>query len=631
MNTKPIIKFFKTIRQKTSSEKFLMFFIYPLIVIGAINILIFSSPVIKVITVILAALYLFTTEKFPVDLTSMFIMIILIISGLVTPEQGVSGFSNTATITVLCMFILSAGIEKTGVVHKIGNFVFDFIKNSELLQIAMIALVIAPLSGFINNTAAVAIFLPMVLKLSSKSKTPATKLLIPLSYISMLGGTLTIVGTSTNILANSILEKAFLPSFTMFEFTKIGFIILVVGIFYFLFIGRFLLPSRKNEDNDEEKVVNKFLAELKIEEDSSFINKTLKEIKFEEKFDLEILKIIRGKKSFVKNVTSQVLEKGDVLVIFAEEQRVIELDGRANEKLLLNFDDSIRRMPPDTSRIVKVLVKSVHAFHQKTLEEIGFWKKYSAAIIGLHRQEKEILSQRLSTLKLESGEVFLVKVSKANVQALRQSPDLMLFEEIKQEYDPKKMLSAFTIMILVVLMPVFNILPIMVSALCGVFLMFITKCLSPNEIYSSVHWNVIFLLAGLIPLGIAMQESGASNLVANSIIGLSDFLSPVIILGLFYLVTTVLTEIISNNAAVVLLLPIGVAVAQKLGLDPKAFALAIMFAASTSFLSPVGYQTNTMVFGAGNYRFSDFIKVGAPLNLILLFLTTFLIYHFFGL
>ena len=631
MNIKEIVKFFKTITQKTSSEKFLMFFIYPLIVIGTINILILAGPVTKVVTVIVWALFLFTTEKFPVDITSMFIMIILIISGLVTPEQGVSGFSNTATITVLCMFILSAGIKKTGVIHKIGNLVFGFIKNSELLQIIMIALVIAPLSGFINNTAAVAIFLPMVLKLANKSKTPATKLLIPLSYIAMLGGTLTIVGTSTNILANSVLEEALLPGFTMFEFTKIGFIVLIAGILYFLFVGRFLLPSRKNEDDDEERIANKFLAELKIEDGSSFIGKTLKEIKFEEKFDSEILKIIRGKKSFVKSVASQVLERGDILVIFAEEQRIIEFDGRENEKLLLNFDDSIRRMPAETSKIVKVLVKSVHAFHQKTLEEIGFWKKYSAAIIGLHRQEKEILSQRLSTLKLESGEVFLVKVSKTNLQSLRESSDLMLFEEIKQKYDPKKMLTAFSILLLVVLLPTFNVLPIMVSALCGVFLMFITKCLSPSEIYSSVHWNVIFLLAGLIPLGIAVQESGASDLVANAIIGWSDFLSPVMILGLFYLVTTILTEIISNNAAVVLLLPIAIAVAQKLGVDPKAFALAVMFAASTSFLSPVGYQTNTMVFGAGNYRFSDFIKVGAPLNFILFFLTTFLIYHFFGL
>jgi len=631
MNIKEIIKFFQTVTKKTSNEKFLMFFIYPIIVIGTISILIFADPVIKVATIILWSLFLFTTEKFPVDITSMLIMITVIISGLVTPAQGVSGFSNTATITVLCMFILSAGIEKTGVIHKIGNFVFGFIKNSELLQIIIIALIIAPLSGFINNTAAVAIFLPMVLKLSNKSKTPATKLLIPLSYIAMLGGTLTVIGTSTNILANSILEEAFLPGFTMFEFTKIGFIVLVIGILYFLFIGRFLLPSRKNEEKTKDKIANKFLTELKIEEGSSFIGKTLKEVKFVEKFDVEILKIIRGKKSFVKNVISHVLEQDDVLVMFAEEQRIIELDGRPNEKLLLNFDDSLRRMPAETSKIVKVLVKSVQAFHQKTLEEIGFWKKYSAAIIGIHRQEKGILAQRLSTMKLESGEVFLVKVSKTNLQALRESPDLMLFEELKQEYDPKKMLTAFTIMILVVLLPVFNVLPIMVSALCGVFLMFITKCLRPNEIYASVHWNVIFLLAGLIPLGIAMQESGASNLVANSIIGSSDFLSPVMILGLFYLVTTVLTEIISNNAAVVLLLPIAVAVAQKLGLDPKAFALSIMFAASTSFLSPVGYQTNTMVFGAGNYRFSDFIKVGAPLNLILLFLTTFLIYHFFGL
>ena len=605
-----------------------------------LGVLFLATPMIKVAIIIFWALYLFTTEKFPVDMTALLIMIVLMLTGLVSPEQGVSGFSNVATITVLSMFILSAAIEKTGVIQKIGNTVFGFVGNSEVAQILVIAVVIAPLSGFINNTAAVAIFLPMILKLSKKSNTPATKLLIPLSFLSMLGGTLTLLGTSTNILANAVLEENSLPTFSVFEFTHIGAIVLVIGIIYFLVIGRFLLPSRKTETEGGIKTADTFLAEIIIEKDSQFIGKTLEEIRFSEKFEVDPVKIIRGKKSFVRDVHTTPIAEEDIIVFLADEQRVIDLDKRENEKLVLDFDIERRRMTGET-KILKILLRKVPISMQvkgffkgkifsrrHTLEDVDFWKRYSAAIIGVHREAKDIEGQRLSNLGLETGEVFLVKVAKSNLPELQKSDDLMLLEEVEQEYDETKTRITIGILIGVVALAALGILPIMVSALCGVFCVFLTRCLRPRELYNSVHWNVIFLLAGVIPLGIAMQESGAADLIANSIVGLSGALPLIVIMGIFYLVTTVMTEIISNNAAIVLLLPIAISVSHQLGVEPKTFALIIMFAASTSFLSPVGYQTNTMVYGAGNYKFSDFIKVGAPLNLILLVVTTAMIYYF---
>ncbi len=626
MNAKKVNKRIKELQPK----QILSIIIYTLLIILTTAILVTASPLIKVAVVIAWALYLFTTEKFPVDLTAMLIMIVLIVSGLVSPEQGVSGFSNTATITVLCMFILSAGVEKTGIIQKIGNLVFGVVGDSEILQLLVISLIIVPLSGFVNNTAAVAIFLPMILNLSHKSNTPATKLLIPLSFISMLGGTLTLLGTSTNILASSILEESNLEGFSMFEFAQIGTIISVAGILYFLLIGRFLLPNRKNTETKEEKKASIFLAELQIRKGSKFIGKTLKESKFIESFDVEVVKIIRGKQSYVRNVLNQDMEEDDVIVIYGNEQRIIELDKRENEKLLLNFDSNLRRITRGTAKIVKVLVKGTHRIQNKTFEQLGFRSRYPASVIGMHREDSEVSTQRIADMKLKSGEVFLVKVAKSNLSTLEQSSELMLLEEIEHEYDPRKMGTAILIITAVVLLAAFNVLPIMVSALVGVFFMFITKCLNPDEIYRSVAWDVIFLLAGVIPLGIALQESGAAAWVADAITSASFFLSPLVVLGLFYLTTTILTQILSNNAAVVLLMPIAISVAQNVeGLGIKALSLAVMFAASTCFLSPVGYQTNTMVYGAGNYKFIDFLKVGAPLNLLLLFLTTFLIYHFF--
>lgn len=615
-------------------------FLLALFGVLTIGVLFLATPIVKVAVIILLALYLFTTEKFPVDMTALLIMVVLMVTGLVSPEQGVSGFSNVATITVLSMFILSAAIEKTGVIQKLGNSVFGFLGNSEVVQILMIAILIAPISGFINNTAAVAIFLPMILKLSKKSNIPATKLLIPLSFLSMLGGTLTLLGSSTNILANAVLAENSMPTFSVFEFTHIGAIVLVIGIVYFLVIGRFLLPSRRAEETEGIKRADTFLAELVIEKNSKFIGMTLEEVRFSERFEVEPVKIIRGGKSFVKDVNTTEVAEDDIIVFFADEQRLIDLDSREDEKLVLDFDIDRRRMSRET-KIIKVLLRKipigshVKGFFKgrlfsgkRTLEDMDFWRRYSAAIIGVHREAKDISSQRISNLCLETGEVFLVKVAKSNLHALEKSDDLILLEEVEQEYDATKTSLTVGILAAVVILSAFGILPIMVAALCGVFFVFLTRCLHPKELYDSVHWNVIFLLAGVIPLGIAMQETGAAEMIANSIVGLSGVIPMIVLMGIFYLVTTVMTEIISNNAAIVLLLPIAISVSHQMGVDPKTFALIIMFAASTSFLSPVGYQTNTMVYGAGNYKFSDFMKVGALLNLILMVVTTVTIYYF---
>ncbi len=583
------------------------------------------SPVIQVFGVIFFALILFTTEKLPVDITAILIMLILMLLKLVTPEQGVSGFSSTATITVLCMFILSGGIAKTGIIQKLGHKVFKFTKKSLTLQMIVIALIVAPISGLFNNTAAVAIFLPMIINLSRASKTPATKLLIPLSFLSMLGGTLTLVGTSTNILANSILLENGLEPFNMFTFTKIGAIVLVIGMIYLITIGRFLLPGRKSENTDEDST-DTFLAEVKIEKNSDFIGKKLGKIDYLNADNIKVLKLVREKHSYVNKIEDKKIEEGDILVLLADEQKIIDLNERAEEKLLLNFNEERRRMSAKNEKIIKAVVPNM--FHNRKLGEFNFWKKFQAAVIGLNRED--VNTKRLAEMPLKQGEIILLKVSGSNYDMVQNTKEIVLLEELEDEYRQEKSWIAIGIMGLVVLLAALNILPIMVSAILGVILMFITRCLETKEIYRSVSWDVIFLLAGLIPLGIAMQESGAADYIAGFIVNNSDQLSPFLLFGAFYLITTLLTEVISNNAAVVLLVPIALAVSAKLGLNPISLTLIVMFAASTSFLSPVGYQTNTMVYSAGNYKFSDFIKVGLLLNLILLFSASFLVYYFFG-
>lgn len=583
-------------------------------------------PIIQVFAVIVLALYLFTTEKFPIDITSFYIMILLIILGLVSPEEGVSGFSNAATITVLSMFILSGGIEKTGVIHKLGRLIFGIAKKNLLLQILLIGLIAAPISGLFNNTAVVAIFLPMIVNFCIRHKIHATKLLIPLSYTAMLGGTLTVIGTSSNILANSILADQNLPTFSMFEFSIIGLIVLAVGLLYFVTIGHFLLPERKSE-TQASKYKSNFFAELQIQEGSEWIGKNLHEIKFIDKYEAKVFKLIRNNKSYIRDAKKMALENKDVIVFYADEQKIIELEALPNSRLLLDFDPDRRHSGTADYKMAKVVVPGKYS--GRKLDNLDFHSQFGISIVGIHRDELNV--SRLADMRLHTSEIFLVKAPEAALEKVRKSNSLILLEEVDQQYDREKTWKAIVIMLLVVGLAALNILPIMVSALLGVFLMFITGCLSSDEVYKSVNWEVIFLLAGLIPLGIAIENSGAAALIANSIVNVAGDIQPIVLLAALYLITTLLTEVISNNAAIVLLVPIAINVAMQLNLNPLALTLIVMFASSTSFLSPVGYQTNTMVYGAGNYKFTDFFKVGFLLNLILMVVTSFAIYYFIGL
>ena len=614
-------KLLKTLAQKITFRLILEI----LMVFSAIAAIFLAEDITSVFIIIVVALYFFTTEALPVDMTALLVMLLVILSGIITPQQGFSGFSSPATIAVLCMFILSAGVERTGVISKLGHLVSKYAGRSYFKQLLFIAIIIAPMSGFLNNTAAVAIFLPMIMHMAVQTRTPATKLLIPLSFLAMMGGTLTLIGTSTNILASETLAQSGYDPLGMFQFSHIGAIILVIGVIYFLTIGQFLLPTRSTEVQDEKILPNQFLSSVKIEKGSRLIGKTVKNLHFESKFGLKVLKLIRGNSSHVKDLVKMEIAEEDVLIVSGEEKKIIDFDGE-KKGMLVSIDTFRNRL--NGGKIVKVMVKSMNFLHKKTLSSVDFWGRYLVSVVGIHRENIE--SGHISSMTLKNGEVLLVKTSRTNLKRLQKSKDFMVLEEVEGEYDEAKTFLAMGIVALVVTLAALNLLPIAVSALIGVLLMFVTKCLRPEEVYDAVNWDIIFLLAGVIPLGLALQYSGGADLIADLVVKSSGFLTPLLLLMVFYLITTLLTEIVSNNAAVILLIPIGLSVADKLDLNPIAFVLAVMFAASTSFLTPVGYQTNTMVYGAGNYKFSDFIKVGAPLNLIFLVVTTFLIYYFFG-
>lgn len=595
-----------------------------------------------VFTIIAAALYLFASEKLPLDVTAILILITLIAIPLLfhsqwlldrgvdleaafpTVREGLSGLSSTATVTVLAMFILSAGIQRSGLIHVLGKRLFPLVGTSELRMILIIAALVGLISGFINNTAAVAVAIPLILDMARRLKMQASRLLMPVSFFGMLGGTLTLIGTSTNILASSILAERedFGRQIGMFEFTHLGLIVLGVGLVYFITIGRWLMPKRDlvRLGNDEER----FIIELGITADSPLVDQTLEAREFAVKASVDVLKLVRGDTVHIKRAERVHLRADDIIQVHAELRQVMDLI-KSDEVRVLSVSGESGTVRDD-GVLVRVLLRNPDVFEDQQVRDAKFWDRYNARLIGLEAESLE--ANRIADESLDVGTIALLALSRTALTRLREVEDLVVLEESQDDFDRKKMWLAGGIMAAVVLAATLTPLPIVVTALLGVVVMVATGCVNRDDMYTGVSWPVIFLLAGVIPLGIAMTKSGAADLLAGLLAGQAAGWHPILVLMALYLVTTLLTEIVSNNASVVILVPVAIALGEILQIDMFALVLAVMFAASTSFLTPIGYQTNTMIYGTGLYRFTDFAWVGAPLNLLLMVVTSTSIWWF---
>jgi len=590
-----------------------------------------------VFVVIGVALYLFASEKLPLDVTALLILVTVMGIPLVfhsewllergidlksafpSVSEGLSGFSSTATVTVLCMFILSTGVQRSGLVHALGKRLFPLVGDSELRQILLIALLIGPISGIINNTAAVAMAMPLLVDMARRNGRPASRILLPLSFFGMLGGTLTLIGTSTNILASAILgdTPAFGRQLGMFEFTHLGLLVLGTGLLYFVTVGRWLMPKDDAAPlSDEEQ--EKFIVELGVPEDSDLVTKSLEDSEFTARSGAEVLKLVRGTRGHIKRAETIKIEPDDILIVRATVRQVMDFI-KADRVEVLSEIRKPRRVRDD-GWLVPILLRNKTKFGKRTARSVNFWERYQARLVGL--ETKELSGQRLADEKLSVGEVALVQISTTALQRLRRHADVVVMGEFEDDFDRRNMWIAGGIIAAVVIVAAFTRIPIVVTAIAGVVAMVASGCLSKEETYTGVSWDVIFLLAGVIPLGIAMTKSGAAAWLGGLLAVYAADWHPVFVLMILYATTTVMTELVSNNASVVILVPVAISLAEMLGLAPLPPVLAVMFAASTSFLTPVGYQTNTMIYGTGVYRFTDFAKVGAPLNVLLMVVTS---------
>jgi len=583
--------------------------------------------------ILIGTLVIFALDIFPVDFVAFGVMVVILILGPVlgvTPQEAISGFSNPATITVMAMFILSGGIYRTGMINLLTRHMANLAGSSELRQLVTLMVIVGPISAFINNTAAVAILMPSVITLAREHNRAPSKLLMPLSFFSQLAGVITLIGTSTNILASMLSAQQGYESFGMFEFASIGLLIFAAGVLYILFVGRPMLPERRVEPGYTAGYqMKEYLSDVIVLPDSPLVGQSVIESDLREQFDIHVLDILRNGQKVAHPLGEKVFQANDILFIRANTKQLLKIKDIEG----LEIEPEVRltdQLRSDNRRLMEVVIGPNSDLIGGTLESTNFRYHYNCVVIAI-RKHGEVIRERLGKVDLQFGDTLLLRGTGNALEQIKREAGFIVTEEIELEaFRTDRALIALSIVAVVVVTAALG-QSIMITALAGCLLMVATGCLKMNELHEAIRWDVIFLLAGVIPLGIAMESTGGAQLLADVAAYSAQYVSPIIVLTIFYVITMFLTGVISNNAAVVVMVPVGVSTAAALGLDVKAFILAIMFAASTSFFTPVGYQTNTMVFGPGGYKFLDFTKVGLPLNVLLAILTPLFIYWVWGL
>ncbi|AHG75034.1 TrkA domain protein [Mannheimia varigena USDA-ARS-USMARC-1296] len=584
-----------------------------------------SWDIVATLAVTFIAVFLFATEKIRMDAVAILVLSSLVLLGQIDTKSALSGFSNSATVTVTAMFVLAAGLQNSGALDSIGGLLAKV--KTPWLFILVLCGVNAVISPFVNNTAVVAVLIPIVIAAAQNINLAPSKALIPLSFSSQMAGVCTLIGTSTNLLVNAIAQQQGHPGFGMFEFAPLGIIFLLVGVAYLLITSRFLLPESRLQLEDGEGF-GKYVSELKVNKDSVLIGKTVSDSGLMDEFNLFTIAVLRDGER-LSTPSHQVLQKHDILLLRGESENLAS----AREKYGLHHVVYGRRDLDEESFddlvLTEVMISPTSRWVGGTIPILQQrWNK-NATVLGMQRRSR-VIRERLRGIRFKMGDILLVTLPREDMVSLRKNKDfIVLSSELVKTERSWRAKFALVVMAAVVATAALDIVPISISSLVGAVAMCIAGCLTADEAYQSIDWKIILVLAGLLPLGEAMANSGAAQFIVDNTLGKVGAFGPLVVLAVLYLLTSTLTEFMSNAGTAVLLTPIAISTAKILGVDASPFIIAVMFAAATSFMTPVGYQTNTMVYGAGGYKFTDFIKIGLPLNLIYWVLAVLLIPIFF--
>ena len=585
-----------------------------------------------VLGVITLMFILFVGELFPLDVTALSILAVVLVLGYISPEEAISGFANPAVITIALLFVLSHALQKSGILEYMVIRLNKLTERSRFLGLFVFLISVALASAFVNNTAIVAIFIPLTIRLAQKYNLSPSKLLMPLSYIAIIGGTLTLVGTSTNLLVNSIYVNTIpsSPPLGMFEFAKFGLVMLVIGVAYLLIAVPFLIPSRTVTSSLTKSYhMGGYLTELKVSEESPLVGRTCKERAVNKNYDITVLDILRDGKLISKNIRDTIIYPEDILFVRGSLENFLRM--KEVEKVTMLTDEKLTQdeLIHDDNTLVECLITNKTDLVGKSLMEINFRRRFGSFILAI-RREGEILRKKIAHVVLQAFDTLLIYGPIEKIKELSDSGDFIVLGEIEATLQKHKYWwVSVAVIFCAVILAALGIVPILKGALIGAIFLLVIKVITANEAYQSINWQVIVLIAALIPLGIVIQKSGTAfwiGTVLNDIANAFDpLIRPTIMLSLIYLVTIILTETTSNAATAIIMTPIAISAAQQMGLDPRTFVFAVCFAASASFITPIGYQTNLMVYGPGGYKFTDYVRVGLPLAIVLWCIATWLI------
>ncbi|MCC6772339.1 MAG: SLC13 family permease [Gemmatimonadaceae bacterium] len=585
-----------------------------------------TLDMVLVLMVLVGAIVLFALDRFPADLVAMLVMVSLLIAGVVTPQEALAGFSNPATVTVGAMFMLSAALFRSGALNFVGRLLLSVGRRSEWVALLVVMMGIGTISAFVNNTAAVAIFLPVVIGFARMVKVSPSKLLMPLSFASMFGGVCTVIGTSTNLLVSSIAEQHGQPPIGMFEMSSLGLIFFAAGVVYMLAVGVRLIPERRLEtDLTEQYRMGEYLVDIILGETAASVGTRLAESPIVKELDIEVLDLIRNGVRTTRPSPDTVLQAGDQLRSLTSVESIAAMQERKGITLVPKAKWADAGTDRASLSLVEVAIAPFSTLEGRSMRDVQFAERFGAIVLAI-RHHGRLLHDKLHDMHLGAGDALLLEMPHDRIELLQRDSNFVLVSEpALPRYRKQKIIPALLIMVGVVAAATFGVVSILVSALAGSVLMILTGCIRLEEAYNAVEWKVIFLLAGLLTLGVALEKTGAAALLSGFLVNWIGVFGPFAVLAAFYLLTSLLTEAMSNNATAVLLAPVAIATAEAMAISPRPLLMAVAFAASSSFMTPVGYQTNTLIFGPGNYKFVDFMRVGAPLNLIFWILATLLI------